>query len=70
MTFMTQKILPLFLERKQRCAIINISSKSIDLTLKNLSVYSGTKAYNALFSLCLAQDYLGISIFIQMKWIF
>ena len=70
MAFMTQKLIPLFLERKQRCALINLSSQSVALTLKTLSVYTGTKAFNALFSQCLTQDYLGMNIVVQMKSIF
>ena len=70
MAFMTQKLIPLFLERKQRCALINLSSQSVALTLKTLSVYTGTKAFNALFSQCLSQDYLGSYNIIQMKSIF
>lgn len=29
MTFLTQKMVPIFLERKKKCAIINLSSQSI-----------------------------------------
>lgn len=57
---MTQKILPMFLERKKRCAIINLSSQSIAFSVRNLSVYTGTKAFNDSFSKCLSQDYKGI----------
>ena len=70
MAFMTQKLIPLFLERKQKCALINLSSQSVALSLKTLSVYTGTKAFNALFSQCLSQDYLGTYIRMQMRLIF
>lgn len=59
MTFLTQKMVPLFLERKKKCAIINLSSQSITFSLRTLSVYTGTKAYNDNFSRCLSQDYAG-----------
>jgi 17beta-estradiol 17-dehydrogenase / very-long-chain 3-oxoacyl-CoA reductase len=59
MTYLNQKYIPIFLERQKRCAIINLSSLSVFFTLKGLSVYAGTKAFNNHFSRCLAQDYKG-----------
>lgn len=56
---MTQKFVPMFLERKKKCAIVNLSSQSIAFSVRNLSVYTGTKAFNDSFSKCLSQDYQG-----------
>ena len=60
MTFLTSKLLPHFLERKKRSAIINLSSQSIIIPFKDLAVYTATKAYNDKFSRCLAEDYESI----------
>lgn len=65
MTFLTHKMLPLFKERKKKCAIINLSSQSVSFTLKGLSVYTATKAYNDHFSRCLSQDFEGKNSHIQ-----
>jgi short-subunit dehydrogenase len=67
MTHLTSRILPHFLERKSRSAIINLSSQSIDCPFKDLTVYTATKAYNDLFSRCLAEDYVSKYYFILDK---
>jgi short-subunit dehydrogenase len=43
----------------RRSAIINISSNSADIQTPGCSLYSGTKAYNDLFSRSLAEEYEG-----------
>ena len=58
-TFMSHKVIPLFLERKKKCAIINLSSQSVQHSLRKVSVYTATKAYDSLFSHGLTQDYQG-----------
>ena len=68
-TFLS-KVIPLFLERKKKCAIINLSSQSIFYKLKTLSVYTATKAFNSIFSECLAQDYLGTNVKIKVSSMF
>ena len=58
MTYLTHRIIPMFLERKdKKCGIINLSSQSTSFSLRNLSVYTATKAYNDHFSRCLTEDY-------------
>ena len=57
MTYLTHKMIPIFKERRKKSAIINLSSQSVAFTLKGLSVYTATKAYNDHFSRCLSQDY-------------
>jgi 17beta-estradiol 17-dehydrogenase / very-long-chain 3-oxoacyl-CoA reductase len=59
MTNLTSKIIPHMLERKQKSAIVNLSSFTIQCPFNGLAVYTATKAYNDLFSRCLSEDYLG-----------
>lgn len=66
---MTQKLVPMFLERNKKCAIINLSSQSIAFSVRNLSVYTGTKAFNDSFSKCLSQDYKGMFYLKKMSLI-
>jgi short-subunit dehydrogenase len=55
MAYLTHYILPLFLQRKnKKCAIINLSSHIINFALRNITTYSGTKAFNDHFSRSLA----------------
>jgi len=61
MTYLTHRIIPLFLERKHKnCGIINLSSQSVTFALRKLSVYSATKAYNDHFSKCLSEDFANV----------
>lgn len=59
MTYLTNRVLPMMLERKHRSGIINLSSSSTMCPFKTIAVYTGTKAFNDLFSRCLSEDYLG-----------
>ena len=56
---MSQMLIPPMLERDARSAIINISSQSILLPFRMVSVYTATKSYNDLLSRCIAQEYRG-----------
>ncbi len=67
MTHLTSKIMPHMLERKQKSAIVNLSSFSIRCPFSNLAIYTATKAYNDLFSRCLSEDYIGIASDIKVK---
>ncbi len=69
MTHLTSKVLPQMLERKNKSAIINLSSQSIQCPYKDLTVYTATKAYNDLFSRCLNEDYPCINGLIQKRQI-
>lgn len=57
------------LERKNKSAIINLSSQSIQCPYKDLTVYTATKAYNDLFSRCLNEDYPCINVLKQKRQI-
>lgn len=68
MTYMTQLLLPSMLERKSKSAIVNLSSLSVTIPMKYLSVYTATKGYNDLFSRILSQEYSGKTLSTQVRY--
>jgi len=59
-TLMTRAILPKMLSRKQRSAVINVSSFAAELKPPKVHLYSSTKAYIKYLSLGLTQEYPNI----------
>ena len=57
MTYMTYLLLPRLLKRKERSALINISSRSAFSSEGFLPLYCATKAYNLSLSRCLNSSY-------------
>lgn len=53
---LTNRLLPRMLSRHYRSALVNLSSNSITCPFRLISVYTGCKAYDDLFSQCVAQD--------------
>jgi short-subunit dehydrogenase len=57
---MTKRLLPKLLNRfdkKNRSAIINISSITGEYPQPYAAVYSGSKAFNDYFSICLSEEF-------------
>ncbi len=54
---LTKRFVPKMLARKNKSAIINLSSKSIDVCLPHNCVYSATKAYDDMFSRSVGQEH-------------
>jgi 17beta-estradiol 17-dehydrogenase / very-long-chain 3-oxoacyl-CoA reductase len=57
MTFLAHFLLPIFLKRERRSAIINLSSIAGEYPIPFISTYSATKAYNDFFSQALQMEY-------------
>lgn len=57
MTFLTHYIIPKFLKREKRSAIINLSSVAGEYPIPFISTYSATKAYNDFLTQAIQMEY-------------
>jgi short-subunit dehydrogenase len=57
MTFLSHFLIPKFLSRERRSAIINLSSVAGENPIPFISTYSATKAYNDFFSQATQMEY-------------
>ena len=57
MTFLTHYLIPQFLKRERRSAVINLSSVAGENPIPFISTYSATKAYNDFFSQSIQMEY-------------
>ena len=57
MTMMSHFMIPRMLKRKERSAIVNISSFSAEHPIPYVSTYSATKVYNDFFSRAIQMEY-------------
>ena len=55
--FMTEKLIPSFLNRKNKSAIINVSSGASVRTVPYFNIYSAVKAFEDVFSRSLSMEY-------------
>lgn len=61
-TLLSRLLIPKFISRKNKCAIINVTSLAGVYPTPYFSVYCGTKAYGNFLTSCLASEYPNIDI--------
>lgn len=61
-SLLTREFLPRFLQRKQKSAIINVSSDVVATIMSSFHLYASTKAFDDYFSRALSYEYPQLDI--------